>query len=177
MGQATSAWRLVSRGCPQGSALGPLLWNIFQNDLVESNLSMWADDHQIYEIHENLQEMKEKLTANAEKASEWYRNNLLKGNFGKYNTMTMYCNHNHQDKDDIRLRIQGTEIDSVDSLRLLGVTTDKRMVFNKHINNICKKAGQRVGVIMRLKNLIPTNAKLQLFKSSILPNLTYCHLT
>ena len=30
---------------------------------------------------------------------------------------------------------------------------------------------------MRLKNLIPTNAKLQLFKSSILPNLTYCHLT
>ena len=35
----------------------------------------------------------------------------------------------------------------------------------------------RVGVIMRLTNLIPTNAKLQLFKSSILPILTYCHRT
>ena len=121
--------------------------------------------------------MKEKLTAIAENASEWYRNNLLKGNFGKYNTMTMYCNHSHHDKDDIPLRIQGTEIDSVDSLRLLDVTVGERMNFNEHINNICKKTGQRVGVVMRLKNLIPTNAKLQLFKSSILPNLTYCYLT
>ena len=93
-----SASRLVSRGVSQGSPLGPSLWNIFQNDLsyeVESNLSMYADDHQKYEIHEDREEMKEKLTANAEKASEWYINNLLKWKFGKYNTMTMYCNHNH----------------------------------------------------------------------------------
>jgi len=30
---------------------------------------------------------------------------------------------------------------------------------------------------MRLKNLIPTEAKLQLYKAAILPHLTYCHLT
>ena len=31
--------------------------------------------------------------------------------------------------------------------------------------------------MMRLKKLIPTNAKLTLYKSAILPYLTYCHLT
>ena len=31
-------------------------------------------------------------------------------------------------------------------------------------------------VLMRLRNLIPTNAKLMLFKTAILPHLTYCHL-
>ena len=38
------------------------------------------------------------------------------------------------------------------------------------------KASQRVGVLSRLRNLIPTEAKLLLYKSSILPYLTYCHL-
>ena len=45
-----------------------------------------------------------------------------------------------------------------------------------HISNVCKKASQRIGVIMRLRNLIPTEAKLHLFKAAILPHLTYCHL-
>ena len=46
-----------------------------------------------------------------------------------------------------------------------------------HINSVPKKASQRIGVLMRLKNLIPTAAKLQLYKAAILPHLTYCHLT
>ena len=44
----TSGWKSVVRGCPQGSSLGPLIWNIFQNDLVyniDANISMYADDH------------------------------------------------------------------------------------------------------------------------------------
>ena len=48
--------------------------------------------------------------------------------------------------------------------------------FTDHISSICKKASQRIGVLMRLKNLIPTKAKLILFKSAVLPYLTYCHL-
>ena len=46
------------------------------------------------------------------------------------------------------------------------------MNFNDHISTVCKKASQRVGVIMRLRNLIPTAAKLQLYKAVILPHLT-----
>lgn len=51
-GSVASPWRNVERGCPQGSVLGPLLWNTFRNDLsynVNSALSMYVDDHQIYE--------------------------------------------------------------------------------------------------------------------------------
>ena len=60
------------------------------------------------------------------------------------------------------------------SLKLLGVTIDDQLNFNIHINEICKRASQRVGVMMRLKKFIPTNAKLTLYKSAILPYLTYC---
>ena len=48
-------------GCLQGSNLGPLLWNIYQNDLFYlnrvSSLSMYADDHQLYYAHSNVKDL------------------------------------------------------------------------------------------------------------------------
>ena len=70
LGSLTSSWQVVNRGCPQGSALGPLLWNIFQNDLayeINLNLSMYADDHQIYETGKDLANVKSSLSRDAEK--------------------------------------------------------------------------------------------------------------
>ena len=45
-----------------------------------------------------------------------------------------------------------------------------------HIRNICIEASQKVGVLLRLRNLISCKAKPIIYKSSILPDLTYCHL-
>ena len=42
------------------------------------------------------------------------------------------------------------------------------------IREICKKTSCKVGVLLRLRNLIPWYAKLQLYKSNIRPHLTYC---
>ena len=53
---------------------------------------------------------------------------------------------------------------------------DSKLNFSEHIISICKKASQRIGVLMRLRNLIPMKSKLILFKRAILPFLTYCHL-
>ena len=61
-----------------------------------------------------------------------------------------------------------------ENLKLLGVTIDYNLNFNVHINIVCKKASQRIGVIMR--NLISTEAKLHLYKAAIFPHLTYYHL-
>ena len=44
------------------------------------------------------------------------------------------------------------------------------------LSKLCTKASQKVGVLSRLRNLIPCKAKLLLYKSFILPYLTYCHL-
>ena len=64
----------------------------------------------------------------------------------------------------------------LENLKLLGIMIDCDLNFNVHISNVCKKASQRIGMIMRLKNLIPTEAKIHLYKAAILPHLTYWHL-
>ncbi|KAL9956009.1 hypothetical protein ACROYT_G037423, partial [Oculina patagonica] len=178
IGSLTSSFKCTSRGCPQGSALGPLLWNIFQNDMtynITSSLSMYADDHQIYEMGADLHSVTTKLKESAALATEWYDSNLLEGNLKKYQTMNICSNGANQYHTDV-IKIKNTEISPSNSLNLLGVTIDDKLSFRDHITTVCKKASQRIGVIMRLKNLIPTKAKLQLYKAAILPHLIFCHL-
>ena len=87
-----SEWQRVTRGCPPGSAFGPLIWNIFQTDLtdtVDANMNMYADDHQFYAVGSTLSDVHDDLAVCAESASSWYRANLLNGNLNKYQTMAL----------------------------------------------------------------------------------------
>ena len=90
LGNTTSYWQHVDRGCPQGSSFGPLLWNIYQNDLTyitKSRISMFADDHQLYVAHRNVDVIQQKLQDSAVTATDWYEANYLQGNFSKYASM------------------------------------------------------------------------------------------
>ena len=81
-----------------------------------------------------------------------------------------------KNKEHASLTISRYMIQSTEVIRLLGVNIDEYLIFSKHIGDLCKKASKRVGVLSRLRNLIPTEAKLLLYKTSVLPYLTYCHL-
>ena len=80
MGKEVTSYRLVSRGCPQGSPLGPLLRSIFQNDLplcVSTEISVYVDEHQMYHSGHNQEELTSKLSTSADQANGWYKSNLL----------------------------------------------------------------------------------------------------
>ena len=131
---------------------------------ADSALSMYADD-QIYEKGQDMCTVLAKLQESATLATNWYDSNLLQGNLKKYQTMSIR-NKSVTCGDKM----------SMENLKLLGLTIDCGLNFDVHISNVCKKASQRIGVIMRLRNLIPTEAKLHLYKAAILFHLTYCHL-
>ena len=58
----------------------------------------------------------------------------------------------------------------------MGLTIDQNLDFSKHVSEVCKRAGRKVGVLTRLRNILSTRAKLITYKSAILPQLTYCHI-
>ena len=87
----------------------------------------------------------------------------------------MIIGSNKHKPSQLTLDINGHLI-ITEGLKLLGVTVHKDLHFSEHILAICKKASRLIGVLMRLRKLIRTEAKLQIYKTAILPQLTYCSL-
>ena len=66
------------------------------------------------------------------------------------------------------------DIESHSEMKLLGVTIDKHLNFSTHIGEVCKNVSRKVGVLMMLRNMLTTLAKLKIFISFIMPQITYC---
>ena len=172
----TSTWVYTNRGCPQGSSFGPMLWNIYQNDIfyldTKSQLSAFADDHQLYCSSKNPETVMNTIKKDGELTSNWYNDNFLDCNISKYQAMTVRNKSDQSIKFDICNRI----VYPKENLKLLGVIIDEKLTFSDHISYVCTKVIKLIGVLMRLRNLIPTTTKLSLYKTAILPHLTYCSL-
>ena len=70
--------------------------------------------------------------------------------------------------------INDTIIGQKPEITLLGVTLVDQLSFSSHVSNVCRKASSQTGVLLRLRNLIPTSAKLHIVKFALRPHLTYC---
>ena len=88
-----SNWKGISAGVPQGSVLGPLIFNIFLNDLVyavkQSTLSAYADDIQIFFAGSTAEKVEEVINADLANVYKWYEKNGMKRNASKYQAIVM----------------------------------------------------------------------------------------
>ena len=104
--------------------------------------------------------------------TKWYQDNLLKVNCDKYQAMVL---GDPKGERNVDLDVCGEKVEQSQSIKILGVNLDENLNFRDRIRSVCKKVGGMIG-LRRLKNLIPVNAKFLLYKSAIMPHLTYCHL-
>ena len=142
----------------------------------DTNFFMYADDHQLYVTGSDYNIASSRLQYQGKLAMSWYRDNFLLANTEKFQCLTINPRNIDSDKQTEALQIEDQIIANTSQIKLLGVEIDDKLNFTSHISNICIKASQKVGVLLRLRNLIPCKAKLIIYKSSILPHLTYCHL-
>ena len=74
------------------------------------------------------------------------------------------------------VHINGHKIQQAQELKLLGVILDVNLQFSENIKQIWTKTSRRIGVLSRLRNLIPTTARLTIYKTADMPHFTYSSL-
>ncbi len=74
-------------------------------------------------------------------------------------------------KEDIP---DSVEIDSQSDVKLLGMTINDKLRFNKHVDILCKSAARQLNVIYRFKNIFDKKEKEKIYNTFILANFNYC---
>ena len=173
-----SDWLQIKRGVPQGSVMGPLLFQIFINDIFlfnsDINIYNYADDNGISFDGRSIDIITDKLHKESVSLIEWFRKNSLAANPAKFQTMLLKSN---SIKDiQLNITVENVSLPSSDTMKVLGIDIDDRLTFDGHISNICIKAGRQLNVIQRLKGSLDQDSRMAIYKSFIMSNFNYCPL-
>lgn len=146
----SSNWTRVLSGIPQGSLIGPLLFNIYVNDiescLQTSNLLCFADDMKIYSSISSPEDVAA-FQADLNRLESYCLSNKLELNTSKCSVLTFTRKFTYI---PTKYTLLGQHLSRKESIRDLGVYHDSKLIFEVQINDIVNKASKSLGFIMRM---------------------------
>ena len=170
-GQHSSSCRVLS-GVPQGSVLGPTLFLLYINDIVEglnSNIKLFADDTIIYrqittaEDHDILQSDLVKLV-------NWSTRWQMEFNYTKCYYMQIT---NKRNPSSLPYCMYGNTLKCVSSQDYLGVTQTSDLKWKKHCEKVACKANKTLGLIRRTLKACNCQVKERAYQALVRPKLEY----
>ena len=168
---------IITTGIPQGSILGPLLFSIYVNDIINSSdklqYLLYADDTTLYFNREHFTPHNANLEINNElsKVMNWLKLNKLSLNVQKTKYMTFH--KSQKNVTPLNLSIDDIPIDSVDEFNYLGIILHERLTWKNHINMVTNKIAKVSGILNRLKHIFPQNVLLSLYHTLIISQINY----
>jgi hypothetical protein len=176
VGIGSSEWLEQSIGVPQGSILGPLLFNIFLNDLFsfiqETDICNFADDNSLYVSGENLAEIIPILQRETSNVLNWFKINSMTANPAKFQAMFL----GNREEGVVDLYIDGVNVKTTSCVKLLGVNIDCKLNFRSHVEALCKTASQKVKALLRIRPYLNIFCTRRLCDAYILSTFNYCPL-
>ena len=172
----------VKFSVPQGSILGPILFNIYVNDLQDQiNVKCYqhADDTTIYHHSKvsDLSNCQASITSAMQNMGLWSQANSLTLN-GLKTQMTIFSTAQLARKHNLvsvplEVSVNNTDIQRVECYKLLGIHLTKHLKWGEHVKNTTASCYATIAVLKKLKHLAPYNLRKTLAESLVLSKLDY----
>ena len=132
-----------------------------------NNFTNYADDTTPYVIGNNAEEVVSKLKAITQKLFAWFTQNEMKADLNK-------CHLLLSNTDVFNFEISETVIRNSNSKKLLGVTFDNKLKFEKHIITICQRANRKLNALARLTPYVELGKRRILMNAFLNSQFNYC---
>ena len=168
-----SSWEEILLGVPQGSILGPLLFNIFLCDIFfvvsQTDFAAYADDNTPYVEGNNIDEVINMLENDSIQLFKWFSDNQMKANKDK-------CHLIVSSNVKVSMKIDSKEVENSHCEKLLGVKVDRKLKSKEHLERIIKKASKKVNVLSRITPYMNIAKRKLLMNSFFISQFNYCPL-
>ena len=192
--------KIINCGVPQGSILGPLLFTLYINDIVNTTslleLILFADDTTLLFSHPNIASQNDIINIELQEICNWFQANKLSVNATKTNYMMLGTpqsirkfidiNQNIDNLNDseltsssdvekvkLNIKLDGVSLNRVSSTKILGVIIDENLTWKNHIDAISKTISRNIEVLTKLRHFVPENILYSLYCTLILPYINY----
>ena len=176
-GQELSEPLPCSLGVPQGSILGPLLFIVYINDLPGTvqyaEVSLYADDTVLYYFSASVDDIENKLNDDLKMVGDWFKRNQLTLNISKTKVMLFGSRRKTAKVSAISIHVHTKMVERVNEYKYLGVVFSSNLTWSSHIEKQLAKINKRLGLLRRIKHLLPKFARLLYFNSLVLPLFDY----
>ena len=173
--------RAVSRGAPQGACLGPGIWNIFYNSLLNltftsgTKIVAFADDLLLLARGKSVSEVENITNIELKKVSTWAKENKVCFNDKKSKVMLM-TRRKRKERKDLEVYLNNKQLRQVKTMKYLGIIIDDKLTFREHITHVTEKCRKIIFALSKSAKLnwgLSHKALKTLYTGGIQPLLLY----
>ena len=170
----------VTNGVPQGSILGPVLFNIYVHDMchqTEAECVQYADDTSIYRhsTPKQFQNCLNQMNFDINAIQTWSKESNLIFNDKKTKSM-LFTTKQMSKRHQFNLKIKSNndvDIEQVSSFKLLGITFSEDLTWNNHVKKATSSSYATLKSLSLLKRFLPYHLRKQLAEILVLSKLDY----